>query len=435
MLKQAIWAFGLAILAAACSPPSHVPQSKLVGKNPVIPAPDKSMFPTLNFSVAKGWPKGVMPQAPAGFVVTKFAANLDHPRWLYQLPNGDILVAESTTEPPPPKSIEDRVAIWLQRNSDANGKSANRITLLRDTKGAGVADKRWIFLAGLHQPFGMLLLGDKFYVGDTDGVMRFPYKAGATAIDGKGQKILDLPQGGYNNHWTRNVFANADGTKLYVTVGSGSNVGEHGADNEFHRADILEINPDGSGLRILASGLRNPNGLGFEPTTHALWTVVNERDMLGNDLTPDYLTHVVDGGFYGWPYSYWGRHVDTRVKPQRPDLVAKAITPDYSLGSHVAPLGLAFYDGTAFPASYRGGAFIGEHGSWNRNPFSGYKVVFVPFKNGQPSGEPQDFLTGFMPADQDSVAYGRPVGVIVAKDGSLLVADEVGNCIWRVAAK
>jgi glucose/arabinose dehydrogenase len=435
MFKRGYWAFGLALLAAACSPPSHEPQSKLVGKNPVIPAPDKSMIPTLNFSTAKGWPKGTVPQAPAGFLVTKFAANLDHPRWLYQLPDGDILVAESNTEPLPPKSIEDRVAIWLQRNSDANGKSANRIMLLRDSKGAGVADTRWIFLSSLHQPFGMLLLGDKFYVGDTDGLMRFPYKANATTIDGPGEKILTLPKGGYNNHWTRNVFANADGSKLYVTVGSGSNVGEHGPDNEVHRANILEINPDGSGLRIVASGLRNPNGLGYEPTTHALWTVVNERDMLGNDLTPDYFTHVVDGGFYGWPYSYWGSHVDTRVTPQRPDLVAKAITPDYSLGSHVAPLGLAFYDGTAFPASYRGGAFIGEHGSWNRKPFSGYKVVFVPFKDGQPAGEPQDFLTGFMPADHEGEAYGRPVGVLVAKDGSLLVADDVGNCIWRVAAK
>ena len=310
------------------------------------------------------------------------------------MPDGDILVAESTTEPLPPKSIEDRVAIWLQKYSGANGKSANRITLLRDTKGAGVGDTRWIFLGGLHQPFGMLVLGDKFYVGDTDGLMRFPYKPNATTIDGQGETILALPKGGYNNHWTRNVFANADGTKLYVTVGSGSNVGEHGPDNEIHRANILEINPDGSGLRIVASGLRNPNGLAYEPTTHALWTVVNERDMLGNDLTPDYLTHVVDGGFYGWPYSYWGRHVDTRVTPQRPDLVAKAITPDYSLGSHVAPLGLAFYDGTAFPASYRGGAFVGEHGSWNRKPFSGYKVVFVPFKDGQPAGDTAGFPHG-----------------------------------------
>ena len=435
MSKVGFLAFGLALFAAACSPPSHEAEHKLVGKNPIIPAPDKSAIPTLNFSSAKGWPAGVTPTAPKGFTVTKFAGDLDHPRWLYQLPNGDVLVAKSTTEPPPPKTLEDRLAIWLMRGAGENGMSANRITLLRDTKGTGAADTRTVFLNGLHQPFGMLLQGDKFYVGDTDALMRFTYQPGEMRIAGEGTKILALPKGGYNNHWTRNVFANADGTKLYVTVGSGSNVGEHGPDNKSHRANILEINPDGTGLRILASGLRNPNGLAYEPTTHALWTVVNERDMLGNDLAPDYLTHVTDGGFYGWPYSYWGKHVDTRVTPPRPDLVAKALVPDYSLGSHVAPLGLAFYDGTAFPAAYRGGAFVGEHGSWNRKPFSGYKVVFVPFKNGQPSGDPQDFLTGFMPSDKDSTTYGRPVGVIVAKDGSLLVADDIGNAIWRVTAK
>jgi len=431
-VKVKILVLAVAAIAAACSPPSHEPQKNLVGPHPILPAPDKSTIPTLNFSNAKGWPEGAAPHAPAGFTVTKFAGGFDHPRWLYQLPNGDVLVAESTTVPPPPKTLEDRLGIWLMKGAGENGMSANRITLLRDTKGEGRADMRATFASGLHQPFGMLLLGDKFYVGDTDALLRFSYRPGATHLDGAGEKILALPKGGYNNHWTRNVFANAAGTKLYVTVGSGSNVGEHGPANESHRANILEINPDGSGLRVLASGLRNPNGLAFEPTTHALWTTVNERDFLGNDLTPDYFTHVEDGGFYGWPYSYWGKHVDARVTPQRPDLVAKALTPDYSLGAHVAALGLAFYTASAFPSHYQGGAFIGEHGSWNRKPFSGYKVVFVPFRDGEPAGDPEDFLTGFMAADS-SADYGRPVGVIVAKDGSLLVADDVGNAIWRVA--
>ena len=433
MPKSGVLVLVLAALAAACSPASHEPEKNLVGKHPILPAPDKSMVPTINFSHAAGWPAGMMPHAPQGFTVTRFAGGLDHPRWLYQLPNGDVLVAESGTLRLPPKTISDRVTIWLMARAGETGESANRITLLRDTKGAGTADTRTTFASGLSQPFGMLLLGDNFYVGDTDALLRFSYHAGDTRLEGAGEKILALPTGGYNNHWTRNVFANEEGTKIYVTVGSGSNVGEHGPGNEIHRANILEINPDGSGLRVVASGLRNPNGLGYEPATHALWTVVNERDFLGNDLTPDYLTHVVDGGFYGWPYSYWGRHVDARVSPQRPDLVAAALTPDYSLGSHVAPLGLAFYTASAFPAHYQSGAFIGEHGSWNRKPFSGYKVVFVPFKDGEPAGEPEDFLSGFMAADGSDTAYGRPVGVIVAKDGSLLVADDVGNAIWRVA--
>jgi len=435
MSKFGALAIAAIALVGACSPPSQEPQSRLVGKHPFLPAPEKNLIPTLNFSIARGWAKHAVPQAPAGFTVTKFAAGLAHPRWLYQLPDGDVLVAESNTVPTPPHSLEDRIGNWLQARADSHGASANRITRLHDSKGAGVADRSAVFLDGLHQPFGMLLLGNNFYVGDTDGVVAFVYQPGAPRIAGPGRMIVALPAGGYNNHWTRNLIANADGTKLYVTVGSGSNIAEHGIANETHRANIIEFNPDGSGMRVLASGMRNPNGLGWETRTHALWTVVNERDMLGNDLTPDYLTHVADGGFYGWPYSYWGRHVDVRVQPQRPDLVARALTPDFSLGSHVAPLGLAFYEGTAFPAAYHGGAFIGEHGSWNRKPFAGYKVVFVPFKDGQPSGEPQDFLTGFMAGDGSGDDYGRPVGVIVAKDGSLLVADDVGDCVWRVAAK
>jgi glucose/arabinose dehydrogenase len=407
----------------------------LVGADPPLPQPDKSLVPTINFSQAAPWPAGKQPVAPKGFKVTLYASGLDHPRWLYVLPNGDVLVAEASTVPREPKSIGETVQFWLQRRAGAIKESADRITLLRDGRGPGDFGGRYTFLSGLHQPFGMLLLNGQFYVANTDGVWRFPYHDGDTYLEAAGQKILDLPAGGYNNHWTRNIIANRDGTKLYVTVGSGSNVGENGADNEFHRANILEINPDGSGLRVFASGIRNPNGLGFAPGTDVLWTVANERDMLGNDLVPDYLTSVKDGAFYGWPYSYWGKAVDERVKPPRPDLVEKAIAPDYSLGSHVAALGLVFYTASAYPEHFRGGAFIGEHGSWNRRPFTGYKVVYVPFRDGKPDGKPEDFVTGFMPVDQQGVAYGRPVGVAIDATGALLIADDVGNTIWRVAAE
>jgi glucose/arabinose dehydrogenase len=333
------------------------------------------------------------------------------------------------------RSIAQAVQIWLQRDAGSVKDSANRITLLRDSRRRGTAAERFVFATNLNQPFGMVLLGDHFYVANTDGVWRFPYHGGDTHLEGPGEKVLDLPAGGYNNHWTRNLIADRAGTKLYVTVGSGSNVGENGIDNEFHRANILQFNPDGSGLRVFASGLRNPNGLAFAPGTDTLWAVVNERDMLGNDLVPDYLTRVKDGGFYGWPYSYWGKNVDERVKPQRPDLIATAITPDYALGAHVAALGLTFNTGDALPEQFRGGAFIGEHGSWNRRPFAGYKVVFVPFRDGQPIGKPEDFVTGFMPADQQGVAYGRPVGVAIDQTGALLVADDVGNAVWRIAVE
>ncbi|MGA9322022.1 MAG: sorbosone dehydrogenase family protein, partial [Xanthobacteraceae bacterium] len=363
------------------------------------------------------------------------AAGLDHPRWLYVLPNGDVVVAEASTAPREPESIRDRVQFWLQRGAGSIKPSPNRITLLRDSRRSGEVDGRFTFATGLTQPFGMLLLDGQFYVANTDGVWRFPYHDGDTHLAGDGQKILDLPAGGYNNHWTRNIIASRDDTKLFVTVGSGSNVGENGIDNEFHRANILQINPDGSGLRVFASGIRNPNGLEYAPGSDVLWTVANERDMLGNDLVPDYLTSVKDGAFYGWPYSYWGKNIDERVKPQRPDLVDQAIAPDYSLGSHVAALGLVFYTADAFPAHFRGGAFIGEHGSWNRRPFTGYKVVFVPFRDGKPDGKPDDFLTGFMPADRPGITYGRPVGVAIDPTGALLVADDVGNAIWRVAAE
>jgi glucose/arabinose dehydrogenase len=407
----------------------------LVGADPPLPQPDKSLIPTINFSQAEPWPAGRTPVAPDGFKVTRYASGFDHPRWLYVLPNGDVLVAEASTAPREAKSIGETVQFWLQRRAGAVKQSADRITLLRTGRGPGGVDGRFTFASGLHQPFGMLLLDGQFYVANTDGVWRFPYHDGDTHLESAGQKILDLPEGGYNNHWTRNIIANHDGTKLYVTVGSGSNVGENGADNEFHRANILEINPNGSGVRVFASGIRNPNGLGLAPGGDVLWTVANERDMLGNDLVPDFLTSVKDGAFYGWPYSYWGKNIDARVKPQRPDLVEKAIVPDYSLGSHVAALGLTFYTGNAFPEHFRGGAFIGEHGSWNRRPFTGYKVVYVPFRDGKPDGYPEDFVTGFMPSDQQGVAYGRPVGVAVDATGALLIADDVGNTIWRVAAE
>ena len=322
----------------------------------------------------------------------------------------------------------------LDKSRSLRDHSANRITLLRDTNHDGQPDLRTTFLANLSQPFGMVLLGNNFYVANTDGVLRFPYQPGATKITGSGQRILDLPKGGYNNHWTRNLLANADGSKIYVTVGSGSNVQEHGAENEVRRANILEINPDGTGEKVYASGLRNPIGLQWQPGTKTLWAVVNERDELGDELVPDYFTSVQEGGFYGWPYAYYGQNEEPRRKNERPDLVKQSIVPDVPLGAHVAALGLSFYDKDAFPARYRNGAFIGEHGSWNRSQFSGYKVVFVPFANGKPSGPPEDFLTGFLAGGDSKDAYGRPVGVTTLPDGSLLVADDAGDTLWRVSA-
>ena len=389
-----------------------------------------------NFSNVLGWPDGKTPQAPAGFAVTEFARDLKSPRWMYVAPNGDIFVAEANTEP---KGVKDAVVntVTGKNKSQRTESSANRITLFRDTNKDGKPDLRETFLTGLNQPFGMLVLGNYFYVGNTDGLMRFDYKPGQTQITTPGKKILDLPAGGYNNHWTRNVLASPDGKKIYVSVGSGSNVGEHGMENEVRRANILEINPDGTGERIYASGLRNPVGMGWQPTTNVLYTAVNERDELGDNLVPDYMTSVKEGGFYGWPYSYYGQNVDPRRKDENPDLVQKAIVPDVPLGSHTASLGLAFYTegsdkANSFPAHYQNGAFIGQHGSWNRTQLSGYKVVFVPFQDGKP-GTPEDFLTGFL-AGNNKDAYGRPVGVTVLPDGAMLVADDAAGRIWRVSA-
>jgi glucose/arabinose dehydrogenase len=357
-----------------------------------------------------GWPAGRTPAAPAGFMVEKFADGLKSPRWLYVLPNGNVLAA-----------LADK------------SHSPNMIILFHLSEG-GAAARRDTFLTHLHQPFGMLVLGDQFYVAGTDGVWRYPYRTGQSKITGPGQSILPLPPAGYNNHWTRNIISKADGSKLYVTVGSGSNNAEHGMAYEDRRADILECNPDGSGERVFASGLRNPIGVGWAPGTTTLWAAVNERDELGDDLVPDYLTSVRDGGFYGWPYSYFGQHVDPRIPAdkQKPELVQRAIVPDISLGAHTASIGLAFYTEKGFPGRYLGGAFIGQHGSWNRSKPAGYKVVFVPFSNGKPIGPPEDFLTGFIAGGGKLEAYGRPVGLAVLPDGSLLVADDAGGVIWRV---
>ncbi len=411
----------------------HVPaEQPAYGPKPSLPAPKPAE--TKNFSTVGQWPAGAMPKAPQGFVVQRFAGELVSPRWIYVLPNGDILVAEASTKPKPPQKPEDKVKQDLLRQAGNIRPSADRITLLRDANEDGVVDSRSTFREGLNQPFGMLLINDRFYVANTDGILQFPYKTGQTKLEGSGKKTLDLPAGGYNNHWTRNLLANADGTKIYVSVGSASNVAEIGIAEEKRRANILEINPDGSGERIFASGLRNPNGMDWQPGTKTLWTVVNERDNLGDDLVPDYLTSVREGAFYGWPYSYFGKHVDARVKEQRPDLVNKAIVPDYGLGSHTASLGMVFYKAEAFPQKYRGGVFIGQHGSWNRSQYSGYKVVFVPFRNGGPVTPSEDFLTGFLADPNIGRTNGRPVGVAVDAAGALLVADDTGGVIWRVSS-
>ncbi|GAB3304104.1 sorbosone dehydrogenase family protein [Hymenobacter humi] len=397
-----------------------------------LPAPYSSKSVSNRVNIVP-WPVGKTPTAPAGFAVAGYAGQLQSPRWIYVAPNGDVLVAESSTVPAS-TPLKIAAKLKLDKSRSLRPSSANRITLFRDTNQDGRPDVRTTFLANLNQPLGMLVLGNYFYVANTDGVLRFPYQLGATTITGPGQQILKLPKGGYNNHWTRNLLASPDGSKIYVTVGSASNVMEHGAAEEARRANILQINPDGSGEKIYASGLRNPVGLGWAPGTTTLWTAVNERDELGDELVPDYLTSVREGGFYGWPYAYFGPNADPRRKGERPDLVKKTLVPEVPLGAHTASLGLAFYDKKAFPARYHGGAFIGQHGSWNRSQFSGYKVVFVPFADGKPSGPPEDFLTGFLVGGDSGDAYGRPVGVATLPDGSLLVADDAADRIWRVSA-
>jgi glucose/arabinose dehydrogenase len=400
------------------------------GPNPALPAPEHSLIPTLNVAQADPWPKGAHPVPAAGLAVSAYAGGLQHPRWLAVLPNGDVLVAETNkpSDESDPKNLRNMVQKHEQKKAGAAVDSGNRITLLRGLGPNGKAATRTVFLDGLHGPFGMALVGNEFYVANADALWRFPYKTGETRITASGVKVLDLPAG-INHHWTKNVVASPDGKKLYVSVGSNSNVGENGLEVEKDRAAIWEYDRASGKSRVYASGLRNPVGMAYQPQSHALWVSVNERDELGNDLVPDYMTQVKEGAFYGWPYSYYGQHVDTRVKEQRPDLVAKAILPDYALGSHTASLGLTFYDGKLLP-QYQNGALVGQHGSWNRKPFAGYKLIFVPFTDGKPSGPPQDVLTGFLSAEGH--ANGRPVGVAVDKTGAILLADDVGNTVWRI---
>lgn len=420
----------LVLSLAACGDNATLPEQAAVGPNPTLPEPKESLVPTVNIAPAIGWPDGTMPTPAAGLKVTEFAKGLDHPRWLHVLPNGDVLVAESNAPERPERSgIRTFIMNLVMKRAGAGVPSANRITLLRDADGDGIAELRTVFLKNLNSPFGMTLVGSDFYVANTDAIVRFPYVEGETQIDKLGTKITDLPAGPLNHHWTKGLVASPDNTRLYVSVGSNSNVAENGMEKEERRAAILEIDIKSGQSRVYASGLRNPIAMDWS-RNRELWTVVNERDEIGSDLVPDYLTSVKENGFYGWPYSYYGRHVDTRVKPARPDLVAKAIIPDYALGNHVAPLGFTFSGGDSLPEQYRSGAFIGLHGSWNRKPHSGYKVIFVPFRDGRPEGKPVDILTGFLSAD--GKAHGRPVGVAMDTKGGVLIADDVGNIVWRI---
>lgn len=417
-----LFSISLLILMTACNGQVKKEEKEALAKQPgnvvktavgeiTLPPPYATESKS-KYSKVIGWPEGKTPTAPKGFTVTKFADGFENPRWTYIAPNNDIFVVESGTR-----------------------SSKNQITVLRDKDKDGKFETREVFIDGLNKPFGMLVLKDFFYIANTDGLYQYPYKNNPLKLETKGVKILELPAGGYNNHWTRNLLANPDGTKIYVSVGSGSNVAENGIDKEIRRACILEINPDGTGEKIYASGLRNPVGMDWNPANKELWTAVNERDELGEDLVPDYITSVKKDGFYGWPYSYFGNILDPRMKGQGKDLAAKAIVPDVPVGSHTASLGLAFYDKKVFPAKYQNGAFVGQHGSWNREKISGYKVVFVPFANGKPSGKAEDFLTGFISNDEKAEVYGRPVAVTVMNDGSLLVNDDSGNTVWKVTAK
>jgi glucose/arabinose dehydrogenase len=424
----------LALLAASCAGPAKLQVAQGMGSSPQIPDPRPGLLPTIKVADAISWPASVTPIAAPGLAVRAFATGLDHPRWISVLPNGDVLVAETNgpVRPKDGRGIKGYFFKKFQKKAGAGVPSPNRIVLLRDGDGDGIAEVRTIFLDKLNSPFGMTLVGDTLYVADTDALLAFVYRMGQTTITAAPRTVIALPAGEINHHWTKNVIASADGRHLYVAIGSNSNVGENGIAAEQDRAQIWEVDPANGAHRILATGLRNPVGMAIEPGSGILWTSVNERDELGSDLVPDYLTSVTRGGFYGWPYSYFGQHVDTRIKPRdrRPDLVDRAIIPDYALGPHTASLGLVFSAGGELGPLYAQGAFVGQHGSWNRNPRSGYKVIFIPFSGGRPIEPASDVLTGFL--TPDGKAMGRPVGVTMDRSGALLVADDVGNTIWRV---
>jgi glucose/arabinose dehydrogenase len=426
---------GAAIVTLAAAGPDNFDVRTQIGPNPVLPAPQQYLFPPMHLAEVIGWKAGETPKVASGLRVQAFATGLEHPRSLYTLPNGDVLVVETVGPGIEPIRRPKNIIMNLIESKVTSGGSntgSNRITLLRDSHGDGKPDIRTVFLDHLYSPFGVALVGNDLYVANTDAILHFPYTTGQTNIATAGTVLTPLPGGPIDHHWTKSLVASEDGTKLYVGIGSNSNITENGIGAELGRADIWEVDRTTGAHRIFASGLRNPNGLTWEPQGHALWAVVNERDELGPNLVPDYLTAVKDGGFYGWPYSYFGQHIDPRVMPQRPDLVAKAIVPDYALSSHVAPLGLVFDTATSLPAHYSGGAFVGEHGSWDRDVLNGYKVVFIPFNGGKPNGMAEDVVTGFL--DSDGHAHGRPVGLALDKTGALLIADDVGNTVWRVSS-
>ena len=430
---RATWALSLAAALAACSQKAGDP-ARQYGPNPQLPEPRQYLLPPMSVPRAVGWKPGETPTVPAGLQIQAMATGFMHPRTVYPLPNGDVLVVESNSPGTTPFRPKDYIQDKVKARAGAGAKGGNRVTLLRDADGDGRPELRTIFLDHLRSPFGIALVGGTLYVANTDAILQFRYTPGQTRITDAGVQLTDLPAGPINHHWTKSMTVSPDGSKLYFGVGANSNITENGMDVEQGRAAIYEVDRTTGAKRIYASGTRNPTGLAFQPETGQLWAVVNERDEIGPDLVPDYLTSIRQGGFYGWPYSYWGRHIDVRVQPQRPDMVAKAIVPDYGLSSHVATLGLAFSRGQRLAPALANGVFVGEHGSWDRSPLNGYRVIFVPFANGRPSGMPRDIVNGFLAPDHKTV-HGRPVGVALDRTGALLIADDVGNVVWRVSAK